>query len=56
MSRVSKTLGNLAEEYGESIDNLPLEVLMEAIYNERNASDASVLDNKQYEEKKTEEN
>ena len=30
------TLTELAEQYGESIDNLPIEVLMEAIYNEQN--------------------
>ena len=37
------TLTELAEKYGESIDNLPMDVLMEAIYNERNAADARVL-------------
>tara|TARA_E500000178_G_C16511301_1_gene525982 strand:+ start:257 stop:409 length:153 start_codon:yes stop_codon:yes gene_type:complete len=37
------TLTELAEKYGESIDNLPIDVLMEAIYNERNASAAGVL-------------
>ena len=42
---MSKTLSELAQEMGESIDNLPIDVLMEAIYNERNASTSSVLDN-----------
>ena len=54
MSKISKTLTQLSKEMGESIDNLPVDVLMEAIYNERNASDASVLDNEQYEEKEKE--
>jgi hypothetical protein len=44
---------DLAEQYGESIDNLPMDILMEAIYNERNASTSSVLDNNESEEKKT---
>jgi hypothetical protein len=34
------TLTELAEQYGESIDNLPIEVLMEAIYNEQNVLDS----------------
>ena len=29
------TLTELAEKYGESIDNLPMDILMEAIYNAR---------------------
>ena len=37
------TLTELAEKYGESIDNLPMDVLMEAIHNERNVSTAGVL-------------
>jgi hypothetical protein len=37
------TLTELAEKHGESIDNLPVDILMEAIYNERNASTAGVL-------------
>ncbi len=37
------TLTELAEQYGESIDNLPMDILMEAIYNERNAPTTSVL-------------
>jgi len=45
MSRTTKTLTQLAQEMGESIDNLPVEVLMEAIYNERNAPTSGVLDN-----------
>ena len=48
------TLTELAEKYGESIDNLPMDVLMEAIYNERNAFNARVLyGHKSEEEKKT---
>jgi hypothetical protein len=39
----TKGLTELAEEYGESIDNLPMDVLMEAIYNERHAFTARVL-------------
>ncbi len=50
MSKTSKTLTELAEKYGESIDNLPTDVLMEAIYNERNASTAGVLHDKQSKE------
>ena len=46
------TLTELAEKYGESIDNLPLDVLMEGIYNERNASDARVLHGHESEEEK----
>ena len=46
-------LVELAEKYGESIDNLPIEVLMEGIYNERNAYVASVLHDNESEEKKT---
>tara|TARA_B100000614_G_C14395685_1_gene431584 strand:+ start:178 stop:327 length:150 start_codon:yes stop_codon:yes gene_type:complete len=46
------TLTELAEKYGESIDNLPMDVLMEAIYNERNASDARVLHGHESEEEK----
>ena len=44
------TLTELAEQYGESIDNLPIEVLMEGIYNEWYASTTSVLDNEQSKE------
>ena len=44
------TLTELAEKYGESIDNLPIEVLMEGIYNERYASVASVLHDNESEE------
>lgn len=46
------TLTELAEKYGESIDNLPLDVLMEGIYNERNASNARVLHGHESEEEK----
>jgi len=46
------TLTELAEKYGESIDNLPMDVLMEAIYNERNASDARVLHGHESQEEK----
>jgi hypothetical protein len=49
------TLTELAEKYGESIDNLPIDILMEAIYNERNASTASVLHNEQSQEEKEKE-
>jgi hypothetical protein len=31
MSKVTKSLSELAEQYGESIDNLPVDILMEAI-------------------------
>jgi len=41
--RRTSNLTDLAEQYGESIDNLPMDVLMEAIYNERHAFDARVL-------------
>ena len=47
------TLTELAEKHGESIDNLPMDILMEAIYNERNAYVASVLNDNESEEKKT---
>jgi hypothetical protein len=47
------TLSELAEKYDESIDNLPMDILMEAIYNERNASVASV--SHQHESKDTQE-
>ena len=44
----------LAEKYGESIDNLPIDVLMEAIYYD-NAPTTSVLhDNKSEQTKKEE--
>jgi hypothetical protein len=46
------TLSELAEQYGESIDNLPMDILMEAIYNERNASTAGVLHHEQSQEEK----
>ena len=46
------TLTELAEKYGESIDNLPMDVLMEAIYNEWNASDARVLHGHESKEEK----
>ena len=46
------TLTELAEKYGESIDNLPMDVLMEGIYNERNASDARVLHGHESQEEK----
>jgi len=36
-------INDCAEKYGESIDNLSTEVLLEAIYNERYAHNASVL-------------
>jgi hypothetical protein len=55
MSKTTKTLTQLAQEMGESIDNLPIDVLMEAIYNERNASTASVLHNEQSQEEKEKE-
>ena len=46
------TLTELAEKYGESIDNLPMDVLMEAIYNERNAFDARILHGHESKEEK----
>ena len=46
------TLTELAEKH-ESIDYLPMDILMEAIYNERNAYVASVLHDNKSEEKKT---
>jgi len=46
----TNNLTELAEKYGESIDNLPMDVLMEAIYNERNASTAGVLHHEQSQE------
>ena len=46
------TLTELAEKYGESIDNLSMDVLMEGIYNERNASNARVLHGHESEEEK----
>ena len=48
------TLTELAEKYGESIDNLPMDVLMEAIYNERNAPTAGVLHQHESEDTKKE--
>ena len=47
------TLSELVEKHGESIDNLPMDILMEAIYNERYASVAGVLH--QHESKDTQE-
>ena len=44
------TLTELAEQHGESIDNLPIEVLMEGIYNERYAYVAGVLHDNESEE------
>lgn len=52
MSKVTKSLSELAEQYGESIDNLPVDILMEAIYNERNAFDARVLHGHESKEEK----
>ena len=49
---IHMTLTELAEQYGESIDNLPMDVLMEGIYNEWNASDARVLHGHESTEKK----
>ena len=46
------TLTELAEKYGESIDNLPMDILMEAIYNERNAFDARILHGHESKEEK----
>jgi hypothetical protein len=48
--RQTNNLTDLAERYGESIDNLPTDVLMEAIYNERYASTSGVLHDQQSEE------
>ena len=49
---IKLTLTELAEKYGESIDNLPIDILMEGIYNERNASDARVLHGHESQEEK----
>jgi hypothetical protein len=46
------TIETLAEKYGESIDNLPIDVLMEAIYN---GTTTSILHDKQYTQAQTEE-
>jgi hypothetical protein len=48
--RQTNNLTDLAEKYGESIDNLPMDVLMEAIYNGWYASVTSILDYKQSKE------
>ena len=48
------SISQLAQQYGESIDNLSVDVLMEAIYNERNAPDASLLQQSEHETKKEE--
>ena len=53
--RNSLSISELAEKYGESIDNLSVDVLMEAIHNERNAPDASLLQQSEHETKKEEE-
>ena len=54
-SKKQKRISDLAEEYGESIDNLSMDVLMEAIYNERHAPTANLLHDKQteYQEEET---
>ena len=46
----TNNLTDLAEQYGESIDNLSMDVLMEAIYNERYAPTSGVLHDQQSEE------
>jgi len=46
------TMEKLAEKYGESIDNLPVDILMEAIYN---ATTTSILHDQQSQEEKKEE-
>ena len=38
--RKQTDLKNLAERHGESIDNLPIDVLLEAIYNEKKVLDS----------------
>ena len=48
------SISQLAQHYGESIDNLSVDVLMEAIYNERNAPDASLLQQSEHETKEKE--
>jgi hypothetical protein len=48
----SLSISELAEKYGESIDNVSMEALMEAIYNERHAPNARLL---QQSEQQTEE-
>tara|TARA_R110001592_G_scaffold355843_1_gene656946 strand:+ start:1077 stop:1259 length:183 start_codon:yes stop_codon:yes gene_type:complete len=49
----SLSISELAEKYGESIDNLSMDVLMESIYNERHAPNARLL--QQYEQQTEEE-
>jgi len=48
----SLSISELAEKFGESIDNVSMEALMEAIYNERHAPNARLL---QHSEQQTEE-
>ena len=50
--RNSLSISELAEKYGESIDNMSMDVLMESIYNERHAPNARLL---QQSEQQTEE-
>jgi hypothetical protein len=53
-SEKRKRISDLAEEYGESIDNLSVDVLMEAIYNEGHAFTANLLHDKQTEHQEKE--
>ena len=48
----SLSISELAEKFGEYIDNVSMEALMEAIYNERHAPNARLL---QQSEQQTEE-
>jgi len=49
-----RRISDLAEDYGESIDNLSMDVLMEAIYNEGYAPTTNLLHDKQTEHQEEE--
>ena len=51
VSSMVDTIETLAEKYGESIDNLPIDILMEAIYN---GTTTSILYDQQSQEEKKE--
>ena len=53
-SKSQKCISDLAEDYGESIDNLSMDVLMEAIYNEGYAPTTNLLHDKQTEHQEEE--
>ena len=48
------SISELAEQFGESIDNVSMEALMEAIYNERHAPNASLLQQSEQQTKEKE--